>query len=1713
MRNRRWKRAAALALLAAMTVSNVASSAAESSAASVLNETGSSQTDMQETETDTEQETEEISSQEMSGTQESSAMAEHTEEENGSQETEETDSETIRGETAGGTDGADGTETNDAGQGFTVPNQVTDEADVSPLIVTEIVSAGPSNKKMTYTEVYNNSDAVINFGDYTFYYQYPSGGGQVWNTGDLYVEPGHTVVLWQSNNKGDTVEDFNAFYGVQLEEGKDIYQINYGGIHTTAERWFAFGRDEDSIIAFAKCNVGSADITDRDSKLAIQYEYAGHGSDSLKKEISQATPGTVEDWQVPDQLVHYESPAQISVSDVMGPEVSDSSSDSITVTATVTGNQGYAKAYLYYRQDETEEWSRQEMDWQEGTDTVTAQLSKAELWKDQVTWYVKATYGNGCEASSEEHTTQVEEAEVSQMGPFIVTEVVTPPENASGDYAGNTQFSYVELYNCTNVPVNYSYYNFYYEYTGTSTADKTWTVSDPAVMIQPGETLVLWLTSNGNTVDDFNAYYGTDLVEGEDIAIINYAGFHNTQWRTLKFGHTQDTIFASASFNEGNEATIDRTGNESIQYTYPRTEDGRSIMVSTDTPPSPGSVEDWQVPDQQYDFQGYDGYPEDDGTAPILKPHDGVPESVNEGDELSVIFDISDTMGLIGTKLHYRLDGGEWTTVTETSRIVPYFYVARISADAMFGHDTLEFYVEAFNNFRSVKTETYQLSINRINDVDGVRLNLADHEVINGTYTITANDGEENKDTKIYVDGEEVSAVPMLENGAYYAFLATDRNSYFKNVVTASYGDNDREIIQYIGKWQDLDAKAVHIDNKYFTYNAQEKRYEVTLTLWAGDSGTPFEDIYIPDENHEDYKVSQVRLLLANGREYLPVLIEPDNEKTDTNTSLDTVHTIGDSSGMSPWMSATFHIPEEEVTAVGYALDTTTLADGTHTVTATAGDVTKTVEIVVDNTVPEIELGVEDGEIVEGTLEINPQITDANAVSAVSVVLDGEEISVPYSQAVRNMEKGEHTLSVIAEDVAGNVAEKTVSFQITEVDPVIASAETEGITDTQASLSVKLEDVNTEGASVSFYEGRVLTVENGDITVQQGEGNAPLSVNTGSRTIQTVSPTGDLPYQMFTIETGEVNSDDSIYVNWEGYADYADSSHAIRMYVLNVTDGQWEVIATPDAEGSMEASFAAQNHVEDGKAVVLVQCRALESSPSVMSSGASVETASETAEWDGTDRPEDYDFAFAWITDTQYYAESWPEHFTNQNQWIVDHADDWKIRYVMHTGDIVDDYEMMGEWTVADEAMSIFDKAGMPYGVLAGNHDVAAGNLLYQTYWQYFGQDRFEDQPTYGGSYKNNAGHYDLLTENGQDFIMLYMSWDIYTEEIEWMNDVLAQYPDRKAIILLHRYTNVKESDGTYLDYAGKVLQENVVAKNPNVIAVLNGHYHGSSFETTAFDDNGDGIKERTVYQICTDYQSGFEGGSEYIKFLYFDLDKGKIYMNSYSPFMDDYNYYDTEKYDSYEAGQKGQDIDIFELNVAFDTTPKTLECSQFSAGVRTNQLVGMADVENLQASAVYTGLEPETEYIWYAQVTNEKGGLAVSDFVRFTTQEKQEPTDPTDPTEPTVPTDPTNPTEPTVPTDPTNPTVPTDPTDPTEPTVPTDPTNPTEPTDPTQPTDPTEPTVPAESQDGNDPSGGADTGDQAPVGIWMIFLILAVGGCSWIFITAGKKKSNNESR
>ena len=839
---------------------------------------------------------------------------------------------------------------------------------------------------------------------------------------------------------------------------------------------------------------------------------------------------------------------------------------------------------------------------------------------------------------------------------------------------------------------------------------------------------------------------------------------------------------------------------------------------------------------------------------------------------------------------------------------------------------------------------------------------------IRGIVSITANDGENNSNSKIYVDGVQRQTEPMLEDGAYFTFHAEGRDSYFKNAVTTT----DNEVIASIGKWQYqiLDGQAIHIDNRYFKYNEEKAAYDVTLRFWAGTYGATVDEYLLPDANREDFTVKNLALKLINGNIYYPKAIGPDNEDTSTKTNLstdyETVHYIGDSTGMCPYMDVSFTIPSSEVTAVGTQVDTTKLSDGEHILKVTNGTSTKEVTFIVDNKAPEIELGVNDGDVLRGNITLNPKVTETNTLDEFVVTLDGEQISDVYETTSYALGDGVHTIAAFAKDAAGNETTKSASFTVEGAQITIISGGTSDVTDNSASLYLNVKSDNSD-TTTTFYKAEKIDTDS----------------------IKTNTSEGILPYIQYTVNVPDVKDDEIIAANWNGEASNSDGTHAGTMYVLNTASNKWDEIAKADEKGNIkEASFTAANHVKDENATIIVQCTADSALPELDT--VTDKKKDNNASWDGTNVPEDYDFCFAWETDTQYYAEEWQHHFTNINNWIVNNKDERKIKYVIHTGDIVDDVDMTYEWENADAAMGILDKAGMPYGVLGGNHDVAAGLADYENYYKYFGENRFASQPTYGGTYQNNKGHYDLISEGGQDFIIVYMSWNIYQDEIDWMNQVLSQYSDRKAILCFHTYTNVKQSNGTYLDYYGQLVNKYVVKKNPNVFAVLNGHYHGSSYETAMFDDDGDGRNDRTVYQICTDYQSGFEGGNEYIKFLYFDLDNNKIYMNSYSPCMDDFNYYDTELHTLNVEGASATGVDQMVLDVDFDTKEQKILEKSFSAYVYTNEELGKA-VSTQNAVLNMTNLSENTDYAWYAVVTNETTGIKKSSIYEFTTAKKND--------------------------------------------------------------------------------------------------------------------------
>jgi len=270
---------------------------------------------------------------------------------------------------------------------------------------------------------------------------------------------------------------------------------------------------------------------------------------------------------------------------------------------------------------------------------------------------------------------------------------------------------------------------------------------------------------------------------------------------------------------------------------------------------------------------------------------------------------------------------------------------------------------------------------------------------------------------------------------------------------------------------------------------------------------------------------------------------------------------------------------------------------------------------------------------------------------------------------------------------------------------------------------------------------------------------------------------------------------------------------------------------------------------------------------------------------DGTQNADTYDFSFVWMTDTQYYCDSYPEIYDAMTQWIVDNNHEQKIEYVIHTGDIVDG-NTETEWEHASHSMSILENETntVPYGVLAGNHDLGGFN-------DFFGLWRFKNRMYYGGNYApsygygDNKNHYDLLSINGMEFIILYLSYNIMPQELAWANQILKTYSDKKAILAFHTYL---KSNGEYSEEIwneGQEIFNALVAPNDNVFMVLCGHNCGAVCNTIQIGD-------RVVYEILANYQCEPYGGNGYMRLLQFNVSSDTIHMKTYSPWLDDYNYY-----------------------------------------------------------------------------------------------------------------------------------------------------------------------------------------------------------------------------
>lgn len=305
-------------------------------------------------------------------------------------------------------------------------------------------------------------------------------------------------------------------------------------------------------------------------------------------------------------------------------------------------------------------------------------------------------------------------------------------------------------------------------------------------------------------------------------------------------------------------------------------------------------------------------------------------------------------------------------------------------------------------------------------------------------------------------------------------------------------------------------------------------------------------------------------------------------------------------------------------------------------------------------------------------------------------------------------------------------------------------------------------------------------------------------------------------------------------------------------------------------------------------------------------------------------------FVFVSLPDTQIYSEDRFPDLTNtpavtdergtgaiffdQTQWIVDHAEAQGIRYVGHLGDIVQNGEILEEWSLAKAAMDLLLQADIPHGTVMGNHDDIPGGingahgLPYQQYYlDNFGPQVFEGRSWYAGSSPGGGANYQMLEHEGIRIAFLNFSIDHPQSEVDWANAVVSDNPDTIFIIGTHRYLfDFKLAAGRYgeainsafgplnideccietVDEAnnGQALFDEFVSQHPNVLMIHAGHFHSEWLRLNGVNKDGERIIE-----ILTDYQDTRNGGDGWLRLYELDFDAGTFRFNTYSPTLDRY--------------------------------------------------------------------------------------------------------------------------------------------------------------------------------------------------------------------------------
>ncbi|MGG3641291.1 lamin tail domain-containing protein [Bacillus gobiensis] len=1491
-----------------------------------------------------------------------------------------------------------------------------DKKPAMPVLLTEVypndkahsdISGAGSNDLYEYVEIYNNTSSDINFNElYKVRYNYVSNLKDLSVTSvtdaqdkNVIIPAKKPAVLWVERTSGNitgdaknvTEADFRAYHNIP--ESVPVFKLRGQDGLANADRGFQITNKENNNEIISEVFYTNDDVADGKSQHLRVPKSGSLLVNYLQKGNTSA--GDV----APDQLIPSENKEPLIQHQPLESVKADSD---FKVTAEATdADSDPLTLKLYYKTSESAEYTKKEMTKESGSN-FSYTIPKDELSGSKVSYYLEASDGETVSRSTD-YVVPVHGAN-PKTPPVLITEIAPHP---AGDFRLGTgnQYEFIEFYNNSDKPLNLKGYSLFYLYPG-NTEPKKWTIPVDT-NIEPYSTGVIWfakeaISAGFTNVADFNTHYNSTLKDNDVIFYDNSkpADFNlpnaTNRGYAISSSDSVNDIIVEAWYDSTNASSPDRLVNDVrngvIRYSYP--DSGKKMeRLDTRNYANPGNLDKGQVP-------LIDG---NDMIAPSIK-HDQLIYNVEKNKATKITIESDEELSK--SELKYGLTTDKGTDFTGSTDLIlkeksdgRYVYEGSLTISEP---GTYRYMIVAEDKSGNVTKFPYNslgnvLTVNekgRAVDLPEKGLSLKEGAMLKENVGFYAYGEKANDEITVTLNGDPLDLRPALPGPVQFGFQSRSIDQIYQASASAKNPSGESKFIErLLPKYLQEAWYLYDVSPDYFVSNQ-------SVSIHTGNENMPYSldthDQYFGKTNYDDFDVKNVHIILPDG-----TLIKPETvrnylgskSETEVSYSENVYFPLGDGGGGSgsnlnkPLISEfKFPIPSDKYTARYSEIDTSKLADGTYSLEMKIGnDSIQKVETKIDNTKPVIkgikygtEDYLEDSKSPKGPITFSVEADDnLTGISKVEAKLDDKKISLPYETSSAILSPGEHVISVTAYDGAGNQATKSVTFNIDEEKPLepgqVSPEDFADSVSRNATLRAKVTDPSGDRMDVGFYKGSKydfarkghikgftniadreppLTVAPSGETAIEKNDQAKIAFEDGKYLVND-SPSG-FPYHRFEISVDEqLNNGSTVELYWKGKTL---PNRKVTLYAWDYQEEKWQALKA-ETGSAEEKDIVLSSEVEIGKYVKNGKIQAMVQ--------------------DEIKNPND-PFTMLWFTDTQFYAESYPHIFDTLGDWIVDEYKKGSFEYAINTGDLVNIANDDAQWKVADRNLKKLDDAGVPYGVLGGNHDVIIDGVDYSYYKKYVGADRYKNKPWFGGDMDNNRNHYDLVSFGGHDFIILYIGFgtEDTPETIAWANEVLKKHSDRNAILAMHAYL---EGNATLSKMAQNVFDQ-VVKQNDNVLMTVSGHYHGANRRVSTVT-NSDGSK-RQVLEMLSDYQGGPEGGQGYVRFLTFDPEAGKLDVVTYSPYKNDYNFFDDG------------DVDTFTEDIQLKDYNKRVATDYFAANVYSNEKIG--EHKNVEsggiASAEWRNLKANETYYWYMNITDRYGASRRSDIYRFSTGPAKSP-------------------------------------------------------------------------------------------------------------------------